>query len=116
MEFHPSDGHRNQAPDMVLMLTPGQVAENTEARKRAREMDKVRREANSVALLAHAICHAHVMQNMNVIQVIQLIHGYYGSNILKSLKNNNSHASWETLEIQEFNNFNNFKIFKNYRK
>jgi hypothetical protein len=57
MEFHPSVGQGNQAPVMVLMLTPGQAAENTEARKRAREMDKVRREADSVAPLAHTICH-----------------------------------------------------------
>jgi hypothetical protein len=47
MEFHPSDGHGNQAPDMVLMLMPGKAAENAEARKRARKMDKVRREADS---------------------------------------------------------------------
>jgi hypothetical protein len=51
MEFHPSDGQGNQAQDIVLMLTPGQAAENAEARKRAREMDKVRREADSVAPL-----------------------------------------------------------------
>jgi hypothetical protein len=58
MEFHPRDGHGNQAPDMVLILTPGQFAENAEAIKRAREMDKLRREADSVAPLAHTICHA----------------------------------------------------------
>ena len=55
MEFQPSDGHGNHAPDMVLMLTPGQAGENAEARKRAREMDKVRREADSEAPLVNAI-------------------------------------------------------------
>ena len=46
MEFHPSDSHENQASDMVLMLMPGQLAENAEAIKRARETNKVRREAD----------------------------------------------------------------------